>query len=427
MAEPQKGAAVEELSPLFRQEAIEARRVRLDGEILLVQPFRSHAAATLLFAAVAFMGIWIALGSYARTESAKGMLVTDSGTTKMMGLRPGVITGLAVVEGQHVRKGQPLATVQVDQDYAAGSRTTAESLKSVAEQRVQADRQEASAGERGRSERAGLIASIASDRGQRADVEAQIAIQQQLVSSLRDTLTRYGPVAARGFISQTEMDRRRQELLTAQGELIKLHQESKTLIEGDRKAQAQLEQSRADEANQSAIARSSAAGFRRQQAELRGEQSYVLLAPEDGVVTAVQTGLGRAVDPAVPLMTIIPSNAAFHAELFAPSRAIGFIKPGDEVRLRYDAFPYERFGSFKGHVTLIAKIALDPRQVDAPFKFEEPVYRIDASLDQQKVTGYGSVVPLQAGMTLSASLILERRSFFSWLLEPLNAVANREQ
>lgn len=42
----------------------------------------------------------------------------------------------------------------------------------------------------------------------------------------------------------------------------------------------------------------------------------------------------------------------------------------------YDAFPYQRFGSFKGTVRSISRVALDPRQIDAPFKIEEPVYRV---------------------------------------------------
>jgi hypothetical protein len=38
------------------------------------------------------------------------------------------------------------------------------------------------------------------------------------------------------------------------------------------------------------------------------------------------------------------------AEIYIPSRAIGFVKPGQEVRLLYDAFPYQRFGAYRGRV-----------------------------------------------------------------------------
>jgi membrane fusion protein len=270
------------------------------------------------------------------------------------------------------------------------------------------------------------MATITSSLSQRTDVEAQIQVQQQIVQTLRNTLDRYSSIAAKGFISQTQINQQEQQLLTSQEELIRLRQQLKTLEEQDRKAQAELAQSRADETNQSAGALSSADNFRAQQAQIRAEQSYVLLAPEDGVVTAIQTGAGRSIDPTVPLMTVVPADAKLHAELYAPSRAIGFIRSGEEVRLLYDAFPYERFGSFKGRVASIAKVALDPNQIDAPFKFEEPMYRINVALHRQDVVAYGNAVPLQPGMTLSANIILERRTFLDWLLEPLRAVRNRD-
>ena len=60
-----------------------------------------------------------------------------------------------------------------------------------------------------------------------------------------------------------------------------------------------------------------------------------------------------------------------------------------------------------------------------PLKLEEAVYRVTVALDGQAVTAYGDKVPLQPGMTLQANIVLERQSFLSWLLQPLNAVLKR--
>ena len=124
-------------------------------------------------------------------------------------------------------------------------------------------------------------------------------------------------------------------------------------------------------------------------------------------------------------MVIVPDKAELTAELYAPTRAVGFVDPGEETRLLYDAFPYQRFGSFGGKVTNISRIAIDPRESDIPFPFEEPVYRITVKLDRQAVKAFGDLNHLQAGMTLKANIVLERQSFLAWLLQPLNAVLNR--
>ncbi|MEL6487678.1 MAG: secretion protein HlyD [Pseudomonadota bacterium] len=125
------------------------------------------------------------------------------------------------------------------------------------------------------------------------------------------------------------------------------------------------------------------------------------------------------------MMVIIPENAELTAELYAPTRAVGFVEPGKETRLLYDAFPYQKFGSFGGQVKSIARIAVDPRETDIPFPFEEPVYRVKVALDRQSVEAFGERAPLQAGMTLQANIVLERQSFLAWILQPLNAVLKR--
>ena len=121
----------------------------------------------------------------------------------------------------------------------------------------------------------------------------------------------------------------------------------------------------------------------------------------------------------------MPEGAKLSAELYAPTRAIGFVEPGKETRLLYDAFPYQRFGSSLGTVASISRIAIDPRETDIPLPLEESVYRVQVDLQNQHVAAYGKRTSLQPGMTLQANIVLERQSFLAWLLQPLNAVLNR--
>ena len=91
----------------------------------------------------------------------------------------------------------------------------------------------------------------------------------------------------------------------------------------------------------------------------------------------------------------------------------------------YDAFPFQRFGSFGGRIVSISRTVLGPNEIDAALPIKEPVYRLRVAVPDQTIAGYGEVVPLQPGMTLQANIVLERRSFLSWLLQPLNAVLKR--
>jgi membrane fusion protein len=128
----------------------------------------------------------------------------------------------------------------------------------------------------------------------------------------------------------------------------------------------------------------------------------------------------------------VPSGAVLQAQLFSPSRAIGFLKEGQRVLLRYEAFPYQKFGFHEGVVVSVSRSAMSPAEMTqqlagltALYGTNEPVYRINVELAQQTVTAYGNSVPLQPGMKLEADVLLESRRLVEWMLEPLFSVSGK--
>jgi membrane fusion protein len=190
-------------------------------------------------------------------------------------------------------------------------------------------------------------------------------------------------------------------------------------------AQAQMMALPIEAARNSGDIRLQQSALEQQKTQLEGERSYVITAPISGRVTAIQTAEGRMASGQSPLMIIIPQGSSLRAELYAPTKAIGFVKPGQQARILFDAFPYQRFGSFGGTISSVSKTVFDPRETDVPIKLEQAVYKITVNLERQHVTGYGDKIALQPGMTLNANIVLERQSFLDWILAPLNAVRKR--
>jgi len=91
----------------------------------------------------------------------------------------------------------------------------------------------------------------------------------------------------------------------------------------------------------------------------------------------------------------------------------------------YDAFPYQTFGTAIGTVYRVSDTNISPREIDAHSDAAEPVYKISVKLDQQYMEAYGARFPLHGGMTVHASIVLDRRSFIDWLLDPIDAVRGR--
>lgn len=167
--------------------------------------------------------------------------------------------------------------------------------------------------------------------------------------------------------------------------------------------------------------------------ESEAKRRIVVTAPEAGIVTAAIADVGQSVDTSRPLASVVPGGAHWQAHLFVPSAAIGFVRVGEPVRVRYQAFPYQKFGQYPATVVSIARTALSATELandggpaatpgeqrDATF------YRVIVALDAQHVTAYGAKQPLQAGMTLQADILQERRRLYEWVLEPLYSLTGK--
>ncbi len=413
------------MTQLFREEAVEFRADRLSGEIILTQSLSSRWITGLLALIIGAVLLWLTIGTYARTEIARGILVTTSSASKIYALRPGLVQSLLVKEGDSVAKGQQLATIESEQPGVGGSLYSAQSIAALSAQERLAVQQIGLSTERGQSNRDKLISSIDGINRQRADVSTQLSLQTEIVRSTQQTFEQLREIVGKGFVSKFEYERRRQIYISAQQEQSRLSQQLGALDAQLNDARAEIGRSRLDGASEINQAQSGVQSLRQQVARSENEGHYIVKAPIAGRVTAIQTGTGRTVGGPVPMMTIVPRGSPLLAEIYVPSRAIGFIRDGQDVRLLYDAFPYQRFGSFLGKVGTVSRVVIGPNELDAPFKLDEPVYRVSVSLSAQNVKAFGDVVPLQPGMTLAANIILDRRSFWNWLMLPFNAVANR--
>jgi membrane fusion protein len=154
-------------------------------------------------------------------------------------------------------------------------------------------------------------------------------------------------------------------------------------------------------------------------AEINGRRAYVLRAPNAGRVATLQATAGRTADPKHLQLEIVPADSVLEAELFVPTRAIGFVRPEQEVRILYDAFPYQSFGTYHGRIVRVSQTILKDTDLSAPVTLQEPAYKVTVALDRPDIDAYGRKIPLQADMLLRADIILGRRTLLSWLISPL--------
>lgn len=407
---------------LFRRRVYAAHRNRLSGDVAIAVPVSWQSLGFLVFGGVAACVIFLWLASYSRVETSTGSITPDAGISAIVPTRTGIIVSLAVHDGQMVPAGAELATIRAEEDGTAAQSPAALVQAAIARQDAslvaQSDASLASAQAQASqlaAQRAGLVAEI-------AQLHVQIGTQRALITSAQKDLDRARIVADRGFISGRDMQAREETLLSRQQGLAQLEQALAAKRAGLAENERSTDQISAQARAQTASLAATRAQVAQQAASTAGARSYVLRAPIAGRVTALTARIGQPASPQSQLMAIVPTGAKLRAELAIPSAAIGFVKPGQEVRLAIDAFPYQRFGTVTGTVQTVAASAINAQ---GPNGTTVAVYPVTVALKQSAIHAYGRTEPLVSGMSLTARIVTEKQSLLEWLFEPLFAVRNR--
>jgi membrane fusion protein len=408
---------------LFRQEVIDFQQHnRQWGQVALLQPLSTKIIIWFIAAAVSLFVAFLFFGQYARKETVIGYLTPAAGTAKIFAPRQGTFKEIYVKEGQQVEKDQPLLAVETSQIAANGEDINVSMLAALEAQRNLLTIQIAAEQERMKSERARLTALTGGLMIEISELQAQIESQKEAVRVSRDIVSSVTELKAKGLISALEYAQRELAALGQKQKSNSLNQELAARQNQLTETRYSLEQLPTVMAGKIQSLRSELSTTEQRVAEISGRRAYVIRAPDAGRISTLQATVGQFADPRRPQMEIIPNNSALQAELFIPTRGIGFVKPGQEVRILYEAFPHQQFGTYGGRINEISQTILSRSDASGPIELKEPAYRVIVALDRPDIDAYGKRIPLQPGMLLNADIILEKRSLLRWFLGPLLSV-----
>ena len=405
---------------LFRQEAIDFLHQRNSwGEVVSLQPVSSTILGWTLAGLVAVSLCFLSIAQYARKETVSGYLAPTFGTAKIFVPQQGFIKDIRVKEGQEVAEGDPLLTVVTSQINANGDDVNSTVLAVLAQQRNVIERQVAAEERRTASERDRLASTIKGIEGEIDQLEDQRNIQNERLKLSESFVATGAKLVASGALAAIELKRREQGALEQKQNVVTLDQQITARRTQLTDARHTLEQLPAVVAERVRVLRNDLSSIEQRVAEVNGRQAYVIKAPTSGRVSTLQATVGQIADPKHMQLEIIPVDAQLQAELFFPTRAFGFVRPGQQVRLLYDAFPYQKFGAYRGSVTELSHAILSGNETKGPITLKEPAYRVTVALERPDIDAYGRKMPLQPDMLLKADVILEQRSLLRWLLDPV--------
>jgi membrane fusion protein len=426
-----------EQAKLFRSEVIESRRAQSIGSIRLDQPISGMLVAATALALSAALVCFIAFGSVTKKARVAGLVVPVAGTVGITAPSQGVLVRSRVKEGDRVEEGQVLFDLSTEKQGIGGE------LTALVAQQLEVRRQSLAEERRARmhqddEKRRELDDKLRNAEAENRQLEHELEIAERRQDLARASVRQYETLQAGGFVSSSQSRQKQEELLDAASRLGSLQRTKVQLASTVLTLRAERDGLTNRLAGDLAQIDNALASVNQEIAENAGRRRALITAPKSGTVTAIGYQLGQSINQGQTIATLIPASGRaaspdLEVQLFVPSKMAGFVAAGQEVLIRYKAFPYQMYGLHPGQVidvsatpftpselpTNLASIIVDDlQQTVQGYSGKEGLFRVRVRLARQSLEVEGRQRQLAPGMALDADIVEDKRRIWQWILQP---------
>lgn len=414
---------------LYRTEYFEAQKNTNNGRILIQSSFNQNLY--LSFSILVFIAIiaFVIFAEYTRRETLVGVVSPIGGMVKVKSNDSGYIDSLFVKEGDTVDNLTPLYEIKTERFDGSGIGVKKRILTSIEKQHQLLIERKLQESKKATFERDALTQDIHRLETEVGILSNVLKLSHQELKLAKNLINQQKTLLDKNFLSELDYQKQQLDLLSKQSNvenqnlnLQRLLREKQNLITNRQSLDINLAITLKD-------LDSRIESMRQNKVEFLSQSDSQVRSPIKGIVTSILAEEGHSVSNGQALLIIAPESNNTFVELYASSRNIGFLKVGQKVRLRFDAFPYEKFGSQSGVINSISKSAVAPEMIDNQRLIKKDVieglYQIRVKLSKPTITVYGKEEPLISGMTVIADVELESRKIYEWILEPLYTIKGK--
>jgi hemolysin D len=397
--------------------------------------------------------VWAVFGRLDIVAVADGKLVPQSYVKIVQPSESGIVKEILVREGDSVRAGQVLMrmdTLITDADAKSIQgdfqrmrltlrRVDAELANAPFQTRADDPPHLAAAVQsQYRANRAAFQAALAEEKSRLAkanqDMAAALEIQRKFSAVLphyRAQEKAFEKLGKDGFAGDVLVSDKKRERIEKEQELATQDHMIESARAGVQQSEMKLVQIDSDYRRQLHSERNDAQSAFDKLSQEMAKQTHrkellELKATQDSVVKDLAThSIGTVVQPGTVLLTLVPEHETLRAEVWLSNEDIGFVKKGQEVRVKFAAFPFQKYGMARGIVEHIGADSADSAMANGGAPNEKAgatpgsTYKALVTLKAARLEADGQLFPLSAGMQANAEILLGTRTVLEYLLSPV--------
>lgn len=409
---------------MFRQEALGHRKTPWQGKAILLSGTSPWLTALVclffLFAFIAF----VTLGTYTRRVNVSGEISTYPRPVTIYSGVQGFVVRQYVNEGQEVKKNDPLYCIDVSKSTRSGV-VSDNHRKDIKHQLVRID----NIISRIEKSKSSTLSTLHKQKSQYSDAlkhsSAIITRAEEGINIMKTNMENYRRYQMQGLINKDQLTNQIALYYQQQNNLLSLSTQNEQNALKITSLESELRIQEAEFDNRIFHMELQRYELQKELVNTDAQGEIIIRALSSGKVDSLSVTVGQMVNMGDSLAQIMPDKfSAFYLVIWVPNDAVPYITINDNVNIRYEAFPAEKFGQFSGTVRLISKAPASQQEMQtyqgAPINRTSaiPYYKVMVRPDKQTIPYNGKTLYLENGMKAQTTLFLEKRKIYQWMLAP---------
>lgn len=413
------------LNNLYRREAIEYKKNHWQGKALLLAGL--PAWLIMLLSAIFLMMLiaTVTFCSFTQRIDVRGEVITLPHSINIFSPQQGSVINQFVSIGDLVEKDAPLYEIDISRNTSSGNVSAAQ--VGVINEKILNSQGIIEKLTRNKSETVSAIeVQLKTVTESLKETNRMLTNTQTGLKKMHDNLSSYDGYLKKGYITKDQYNYQHSLYFQQQSAY-------QSLVSQKMQLESQLTQLNSDKItkaadfdNQILTQNNQTNDYRNQLVESNANGNLIIKAMTAGRIESLSVTKGQMVDNGSSLAQIKPTgDIEYYLILWLPNNAIPYVKPGDTINIRYDAFPSDKFGQFPGQVMSISSMPASRQEMseytnvnNGAVQQELALYKALVKIKNKEFEYNGKNLKLSDGLKAQAIVFLEKRPLYMWMFTP---------